>query len=112
MKNTILSIPNVSSLYQRIHKGAEGGHEFARFMRMLLMADYEAKGLHFISESDASGDYKSVDGYLPGDKDFPDLTTVFQYKFFLPTYLQGRKRLSQNLLNQPWQKTNSYKSSS
>ncbi|WP_375577728.1 hypothetical protein ABWH96_11780 [Marivirga tractuosa] len=77
-----MPIPNVSSLYQRIHRGAEGGHEFARFIKMLLKADYESRGLNFISESDASGDYKKVDGYVPGDKGLPDFTTVFQYKFY------------------------------
>jgi hypothetical protein len=30
-----MPIPNVSTLYQRINKGSEGGHEFARFMKFI-----------------------------------------------------------------------------
>lgn len=77
-----MPIPNVSTLYQRIHKGSEGGNEFARFMRLLLSADYDSKGEKFISGSDASGDYKKVDAYISGDKDFQALITGFQFKFF------------------------------
>jgi hypothetical protein len=77
-----MSIPNIDTLYQQIANGAEGGHEFARFIRLLLTAEYKSLGIEFISESDASGDYKKVDGYIPGDKDFPGFITAFQFKFF------------------------------
>ena len=77
-----MPIPNVSTLYQRIHKGAEGGHEFARFIKLLLSNDYGNQGLKFISESDASGDYKKLDAYIPGDTLFPENITGFQFKFF------------------------------
>lgn len=77
-----MPIPNVSTLYQKINKGSEGGGEFARFMKLLLIAEYDSMGKTFISESDASGDYKKVDGYVPGDDDFPKLIQGFQFKFF------------------------------
>jgi hypothetical protein len=77
-----MAIPNVATLYQQIGSGAEGGHEFARFIKLLLIAEYKSLGLHFISESDASGDFKKVDGYIPGDDDFPTFIKAFQYKFY------------------------------
>lgn len=86
-----MPIPNVSSLYHRIYRGAEGGHEFARFIKMLLKADYESQGVNFISESDASGDYKKVDGYISGDVELPEFTTVFQYKFY-PSKLSSSQK--------------------
>uniref|UniRef100_UPI0040476995 hypothetical protein n=1 Tax=Roseivirga sp. TaxID=1964215 RepID=UPI0040476995 len=86
-----MPIPNLSSLYQRIHRGAEGGHEFARFIKMLLKADYESRGLNFISESDASGDFKNVDGYIPGDEELPNFITAFQYKFY-PSNLSSSQK--------------------
>lgn len=54
-----MPIPNVSTLYQRIHPRSEGENEFARFIRLLLIAEYKSSGFKFISESDASGDYKN-----------------------------------------------------
>lgn len=77
-----MPFPNVSTLYQRISNGSEGGHEFARFIKTLLTADYHSREINFISESDASGDYKKVDGYIKGDIDFPDNIVGFQYKFY------------------------------
>lgn len=76
-----MPIANVSSLYQRIAKGSEGGHEFARFVKLLLRAHYEKFGKKFVSESDASGDFKKVDAYI-GHPDFEDLMTGFQFKFY------------------------------
>jgi hypothetical protein len=43
-----MPIPNVSTLYQRISQGAEGGHEFARFIKLLLGTDYSSQRVHFI----------------------------------------------------------------
>lgn len=77
-----MPIPNISTLYQRINQGSEGGHEFARFIKLLLGADYSYQGIHFVSESDASGDYKKVDAYIGGDEDFPTCITGFQFKFY------------------------------
>lgn len=77
-----MPIPNVATLYQKIGKGSEGGHEFARFVKMLLGADFSLQNRNFISESDASGDYKSLDAYIPGDDDFPELIDGFQFKFY------------------------------
>lgn len=86
-----MSFANVATLYQKIGKGAEGGHEFARFIRTLLIADYEHKGKAFISESDASGDYKNVDGYSPGGDPVEALNTSYQFKFF-PSKLSTKHR--------------------
>lgn len=86
-----MPIPNVSTLYQRISQGAEGGHEFARFIKLLLGTDYSSQKVHFISESDASGDYKKVDAYISGDKDFPPLITGFQFKFY-PFKLSAKQK--------------------
>ena len=87
-----MPIPNVANLYQRIHKGAEGGNEFARFIKLLLTAEYENKGEKFIAASDASGDYKKVDAYLPGDEDFPSFVSGFQFKFVPSTLNASQKQ--------------------
>ena len=39
-----MPIPNVSSLYKRINGGAEGGHEFARLLKVLLGAHFAGLG--------------------------------------------------------------------
>jgi hypothetical protein len=38
-----MPLPKVSTLYQRIKKASEGGHEFARIMNQLLTADSKEK---------------------------------------------------------------------
>lgn len=86
-----MPVPNVSTLYQRINKGSEGGNEFARFIRLLLSADYHSQGKYFVSESDASGDYKHLDAYISLDKDFPELISGFQFKFF-PSKLSDNQK--------------------
>jgi len=86
-----MPIPNVSTLYQKIHKGSEGGHEFSRFIKLLLNANYSRQNIRFISESDASGDYKKVDAYIPGGEDFPNLIEGFQFKFFPCNLSKGQK---------------------
>lgn len=86
-----MAIPNVSTLYHRINKGSEGGNEFARFVRLLLISEFKSKGQKFISESDASGDYKKVDAYCPGDKEFRKLIIGFQFKFF-PSALSSNQK--------------------
>lgn len=77
-----MPIHNVATLYQQIGSGAEGGHEFARFVRLLLLAEFNKLGSQFISESDASGDFRKTDGFIVGDNDFPNCITAFQYKFY------------------------------
>tara|TARA_A100000171_G_C2137837_1_gene151852 strand:+ start:4187 stop:5185 length:999 start_codon:yes stop_codon:yes gene_type:complete len=87
-----MPFPNVSTLYQRISGGSEGGHEFARFIKTLLSADYHSQEVNFISESDASGDYRKVDGYIKGDVDFPDNIIGFQFKFFPAKFSDYQKQ--------------------
>lgn len=87
-----MPIPNISTLFQRVNSGSEGGNEFARYIKLLLSADYESKGEKFISESDASGDYKKVDAYIPGDVDFPLNIIAFQFKFF-PCSLSSNQKI-------------------
>jgi hypothetical protein len=87
-----MSFPNVPTLYQKIGKGAEGGHEFARFIRLLLIADHKSKGKKFISESDASGDYKKVDAYSPDDGLIKALNTSYQFKFFPSKLSSGHRK--------------------
>lgn len=86
-----MSIPNVATLYQKIAKGAEGGLEFARIIKMLLQAENDIKGTNLIAESDASGDYMGLDAYIPGDKDFPLHTIGFQFKFY-PAKLNSKQK--------------------
>lgn len=86
-----MPIPNLSTLYQRIHSGSEGGNEFARFIRLLLQADFASLGVNFISESDASGDFKKVDAYVPGKKEFKNCIVGFQFKFYPYKLSSGQK---------------------
>lgn len=86
-----MPIPNISTLYQRIAKGSEGGHEFARFIKLLLQAHYSSQGINLISGSDASGDYKKLDAYIPEASDTEILNTGFQFKFF-PCALSASQR--------------------
>ncbi|HET6244655.1 MAG: hypothetical protein H0V01_14975 [Bacteroidetes bacterium] len=87
-----MPIPNTSTLYQKISNGSEGGQEFARFIKILLQADYSIKGINFVSESDASGDYKKVDGYIRGNEDFKKLAIGFQYKFYSANLTSNQKK--------------------
>lgn len=86
-----MSIPNTATLYQQIAKGSEGGNEFARFVRLLLISEHKLLGNEFVAESDASGDYKKVDAYIPGDREFPILVKAFQFKFF-PSSLSSKQK--------------------
>lgn len=86
-----MPFPNIPTLYQKIGKGAEGGHEFARFIKQLLIADHKNKGEKFISGSDASGDYKKVDAHVPGEEPAQNLNTSYQFKFF-PCKLSTKHR--------------------
>ncbi len=87
-----MPIPNISSLYQRIHPGAEGGHEYARFIKLLLHSHYENLGKTFIAESDASGDFQGLDAYVFGPNEFPELITGFHFKFYPANLKSGQKR--------------------
>lgn len=79
-----MPIPNVANLYQIIGKGAEGGHEFARVLNQLIIAEANERGLESIISSDASGDYKGVDSILKERWRRTDnfIYTGFQYKFY------------------------------
>ncbi|XOV69327.1 MAG: hypothetical protein ACFHU9_09090 [Fluviicola sp.] len=82
-----MSLQNAPTLYQKIKKGSEGGHEFARILIQLLTADSLAKGYKFITTSDASGDYKGVDAIaiVNGKK------IGFQFKFYPTTMSSSQK---------------------
>src|ERR1700752_5343322 len=77
-----MPIPNIPTLYQKIGSGSEGGHEFARIVKLLLHADCTVKGITLFAESDASGDYKKLDAYYGTDKYFEPLITGLQFKFY------------------------------
>jgi hypothetical protein len=82
-----MSIPNVSSLYTRIHKGAEGGLEFARIFNQLMISESSKEEFNFISYSDAAGDYKGVDGIMHKGI----VKTGFQYKFIPSAFKNEHK---------------------
>ena len=48
-----MSIPNTSTLIQRINKGSEGGNEFSRFINMVLTSEYKDCNVDFFVFSDA-----------------------------------------------------------
>jgi hypothetical protein len=73
-----MAIPNVASLYQKIHRGSEGGSEFARIMDELLISDSKTENYQFMSPSDRSGDYKGVDAIIMKGSE----NTGLQYKFY------------------------------
>lgn len=77
-----MGISNVSSLYQRIHNGSEGGNEFARFVKLLLMAEYANHHSGLVAESDASRDFRKLDAFVPEAKPDEKLLTGFQFKFY------------------------------
>jgi|GEM_PF-2677662 len=86
-----MPIPNVSTLYQKIAKGSEGGHEFARFIKLLLNAECSAQNKRLIAESDASGDHRKLDAYILGSEPHPELLEGFQFKFY-PGSLTSKQR--------------------
>lgn len=73
-----MAISNVSSLYYRIHRGAEGAMEFARILDKLLISESQENSESYLAYSDRTGDYKGVDGIMIKDQD----KIAFQYKFF------------------------------
>lgn len=77
-----MPIPNVSTLYQKLGKGAEGGLEFARFIKLLLISEYKNSETQFFSESDASGDFKGLDAYSIEANKPEGLLDGFQFKFY------------------------------
>lgn len=85
-----MPIPNVSTLYTRIKKGSEGGLEFARIMNQFLVADSKSNGNTYTATSDASGDYKGVDGILTTSD---NKKIGFQFKFY-PSPLNSNHRSS------------------
>lgn len=91
-----MPIANVSSLYQRIAKGSEGGNEFARFIKLLLNAECDRKGEQLVAESDASGDFRKLDAFIPGREPDVELLTGFQFKFY-PEKLSSQQK--QEIIN-------------
>lgn len=79
-----MSISNISNLYQKIGKGAEGGHEFARLLNQLMIAEANERGYEAIISSDSSGDYKGVDCILKQRWRQSErfIYTGVQYKFY------------------------------
>ncbi len=73
-----MAISNVSSLYYRIHRGAEGAMEFARVLDKLLISESQSNNESYIAYSDRAVDYKGVDGILIKGH----YKIAFQYKFF------------------------------
>jgi len=55
-----MSIPKIT-LYQKLGKGAEAAHHFARIMDQLLYAEDSEKGRLPKATDDSAGDYKGVD---------------------------------------------------
>lgn len=89
-----MPIPNVSTLYERIHKGSEGGHEFARILNLLFIADQNSGGIKFQNSSDASGDYKGVDGIIFKQEE----NIGVQYKFYpIPFSPQHKSEIKKSL---------------
>jgi hypothetical protein len=82
-----MSIPNASSLYQRINKGAEGGLEFARIINQLLISESSIGEIRFTSYSDAAGDYKGVDAVINTSLNKSGL----QYKFVPSSFSSNHK---------------------
>jgi len=76
-----MPIPNVSTLYQRLKKGSEGGREFARIMDLLLLADSKENNYPFTTFDDEMGDAFGVDSF--GSVGYRDTKGVlgYQYKF-------------------------------
>ncbi len=82
-----MSIPNVSTLYQRINKGAEGGLEFARIINLLMLSESSKEDFQFTCYSDAAGDYKGVDSIMVKGI----IKSGLQYKF-LPSPFKSDHR--------------------
>jgi hypothetical protein len=86
-----MPIPNVSSLYKRLNDGAEGGHEFARFLKLLLGSHYAGLKEQFKAPSDAAGDFRGLDAFLEGPDFLPEMITGFQFKFYPGRLKAGHK---------------------
>lgn len=83
-----MPIPNVSTLYEKIYKGSEGGQEFARVINLLLIAESRNQDFQLIDSSDASGDYKGVDSIILRK----DQNIGVQYKFVPVPLSSNHKR--------------------
>lgn len=87
-----MPIPNVSTLYKRIASGSEGGNEFARYIKLLLNADCAGRRQQLIAESDASGDFRKLDAFIPAKKPDTGIETGFQFKFY-PSRLTSKQKI-------------------
>ncbi|HQU85288.1 MAG TPA: hypothetical protein PKY59_19265, partial [Pyrinomonadaceae bacterium] len=59
-----MSVSNVPSLFTKINKGAEGGHEFARLCKKLLFSYYHGHFSFLDLADDSTGDFKKCDARL------------------------------------------------
>lgn len=79
-----MSIDNVPSLFTKIHKGAEGGHEFARLCKKLLASSFHGRCSFLELADDSMGDFKKCDArlrlfeYGTSSED----VLLFQFKFY------------------------------
>ena len=88
-----MSISNIPTLYQKIGKGAEGGHEFARLLNQLMIAEARERGYEAIISSDSSGGYNGVDCILKQRWRQSErfVYTGVQYKFY-PSNLSSQHK--------------------
>jgi hypothetical protein len=87
-----MSLPRVT-LYQKLGKGAEGAHHFARIMNQLIYADDKEMGREVITSSDASGDYKGVDLISVEKIPYNNRKQYIGYQFkFFPSPLNADQR--------------------
>lgn len=90
-----MPIPNVSTLYDRIHRGSEGGQEFARILNHLLIAESSIQKFKFICSSDSSGDFKGVDAIIEHDQE----KIGIQYKFFPAPFSKHKNQIEKSFEN-------------
>ncbi len=88
-----MPIQNVSTLYQRINKGSEGGGEFSRLMNLLLTAEAKEEGWKIEPYSDASGDYLGMDAHV-GDR----IIEGYHFKFYPSPISTSHKSSIQNTI--------------
>lgn len=91
-----MPIHNAPTLSKLIQSGAEGGHEFARILKLLLSAEYVSFRDRLVLANDAAGDYRAVDAILRLEDQAktpePWRTVGFQFKFFASPLSARHKR--------------------
>jgi len=92
MERTIMSLPNIPTLYERTRKGSEGGLQFARFVNELLIAQASVERVSYQSVDDSSGDFRGLDSYHFEVGEFDNIITGYQFKFF-PSNLSSNHKV-------------------